>query len=434
MTLRALFHPRAPGRGGFTLLEALIVLAIIAVLGAALVPFLNQFFESAVQDTSLTELRTIYQAIVGDQQKTFGYVGDVGDYPASLLDLVVSPGLPGWNGPYLPQARVENTLVLDAYARPYEYRLLDSLAGADQLAVISGGPNRTSTNTAANPNVAANFTGTVPTDPAYFTQAGNADNQVFPDPTSASGINVTTDNLFALNIQNFDANSKVNAFVPGCPNLYQISVTSIPRNSNDVNNMLWAPGFAVILPQGTYQYTVVSQNTSAVLANEKFAQLPGVATTRSLNLTGLDSSATPSFTLTATNQGAAELEVFEFTTKIGSSIKTGETKTYTVHACAQVFIRNKSTSAVVDSFVMPFSNFTRFVAGSTATLTVTNNTVKDKLDVYNNGLFIGQVKKGKAKTFTDGLDTGDTVTVFNHKTGALLQTKILTAGANAITI
>lgn len=426
--------PRRPlrhRRSGFTLLEVVLVLAILAVIAAALTPFLNQFLESTTEGQSRSELQTIYRAIVGDQTTSFGFVGDVGDYPASLLDLVVSPGLPGWNGPYLNGLIVENSRVLDQFNRPYELYVVDNIAPPDRLAIISGGPDRTSTNTAANPNVAAAFAGPTPVDTNYFTEAGNADNQVFPEPSSANGVNVTIDSLFALNIQNFDVNTKVNAFVPGCPNLYSITVTSVPRGTNDVNNMLYNAGFAVFLVQGVYQLTVTARNTNAVVWTEKFTHLAGAATTRSLNLTGLDSSATSSFVLTVANFTGQQLEVFEFTNKLTPRVDPGQNKNFTVHGCAQVFVRDKNTNAVVDSFVMPFSAFTRNVTSSTVSVTIVNNTVKDKLDVFVNDLFIGQVKKGKTKTFSTGLDAGDTLKILNHKTGALVFGPVpLAAGAN----
>lgn len=428
--------PRRPlrhRRSGFTLLEVVLVLAILAVIAAALTPFLAQFLQSTTEGQSRGELQTIYRAIIGDQTTSFGFVGDVGDYPASLLDLVVSSGLPGWNGPYLNGLIVENSRLLDQYNRPYELYVVDSLpgAGSDRLAVISGGPDRTSTNTAANPNVPASFAGPAPVDATYFTQPGNADNQVFPDPSSANGVNVTIDNLFALNIQNFDVNTKVNAFVPGCPSLYAITVTSVPRGTNDVNNMLYNTGFAVILTQGVYQLSITARHTNAVVWTERFTQLPGTAITRSLNLTGLDSSATSSFGLTLTNSTAQQLEVFEFANKIDPRLDPGQTKTYSIHGCAQVFIRDKNTNVVVDSFVMPFAALSHNVTSSTASVTIVNNTIKDKLDVFVNDLFIGQVKRGKTKTFSTGLDAGDTLKIFNHKTGALVFGPVtLAAGAN----
>jgi prepilin-type N-terminal cleavage/methylation domain-containing protein len=405
-------------RAGFTLLEVILVLAVLAVLAAAIMPLLDQSLQSTLEDRSRSELQAIYRAIVGDQKTSFGYVGDVGDYPASLRDLIVSPGVPGWKGPYLNGVVLENGALLDAYARPYEYYLVTDLPGADRLAVISGGPDRASTNTAATPNVAVSFTGTAPTEGAYAAQPGNADNQVFPEPVSANALDVSISSLFALAIQSFDSNPRVNAFVAGCPGLYQVTLTSLPRGVPDV--LPYNVGFAVDLPQGAYDVSVTTGNTTSLLWSEKFTHVAGIPTTRMLNLPGLDSSATPTFTLTAQNLTAAQLEVYEFTEMIGSRLDPAQTRTYTVHGCAQVYVRNRSTDAVVDFFVMPHADFTRVIGSGLGTLTVTNVTVKDKVDVFVDGLYLGQVKKGKTRTFS-GLTAGDRITFLNHKTGAAVR-------------
>jgi len=72
-----------PDDRGFTLLEVVIVLAVLAILSGVLVPMAYQLF--AVDRAALTEqeLQAIYTAIVGVPEKgLLGYVGDVGSYPA----------------------------------------------------------------------------------------------------------------------------------------------------------------------------------------------------------------------------------------------------------------------------------------------------------------------------------------------------------------
>ena len=41
---------------------------------------------------------------------------------------------------------------------------------------------------------------------------------------------------------NFDSNALVNAFVPACPNLYSVTVTSQARGTQDISNLGYAPG------------------------------------------------------------------------------------------------------------------------------------------------------------------------------------------------
>src|SRR5207237_10128088 len=130
--------------------------------------------------------QAIYQGIVDDQRSnTFGYLGDVGDYPARLSDLISPSPVPaGWNGPYIQDARIENSIVYDRFGGPIEYFRPTSppvpSAPLDQLALISRGPDRTSTNTAADPNKSSNFTGLSAANSGYGNAINNVDNVVYP--------------------------------------------------------------------------------------------------------------------------------------------------------------------------------------------------------------------------------------------------------------
>src|SRR5215831_9200425 len=93
---------------GFTLLEVATSLMVLAILAAMLVPLATSLMDGTRASTAETDLAKIYTAIVGDpKQNTYGYLGDVGAFPASLLDLVQQPAgnPPGWNGPYLSDVR-----------------------------------------------------------------------------------------------------------------------------------------------------------------------------------------------------------------------------------------------------------------------------------------------------------------------------------------
>src|SRR5437016_12753774 len=87
---------------GFTLLEVATSLVVLAVLTAVIVPLATTLLDSQRASTAEDDLSRIYTAIVGDpKNNTYGYLGDVGAYPATLMDLVQSHGATGWNGPYL---------------------------------------------------------------------------------------------------------------------------------------------------------------------------------------------------------------------------------------------------------------------------------------------------------------------------------------------
>jgi hypothetical protein len=316
------------------------------------------------------------------------------------------------------------------------------MSGSDKLAIVSRGPDGLSTNTATNPNVAANFLpiNTSPNDVGYFSGT-NADNIVYPAPDSGNtnALNVNIFGTLALNIQNFDSNALVNAFVPACPNLYSVTVTSQSRGTNEVSNLGYAPGFQVDVPQGIYQVLITAQNLSAAPFNEKLTAIPGQTLTRSPNVTGLDSSGTDQFVLTVTNKQPSEtLRVYQFATLLtpqsGSSPipANGGTSTFSVRACSQVFIKSGTTTAIRDQVVMPWSSVSKIVGATAASVTVTNNTAND-IRMFNSGIFFGQIKKGKSQAFTVGLIAGDTVEA-RTTAGAVLESLLLVAGANTMVV
>ena len=103
------------GEGGFTLIEILVVIAIIALIMSLVGPrVLNYLGESKVKAARI-------------QIQSFGsaldlFNLDTGRYPTTgegLTGLVQSPGtIPAWNGPYLKGGVVPN----DPWGKPYVYR------------------------------------------------------------------------------------------------------------------------------------------------------------------------------------------------------------------------------------------------------------------------------------------------------------------------
>jgi len=454
---------KSPGVSGFTLLEVVIVLGILAVILGILAPMAFQLLVAERATAVEDELQAIYTAIIGNSEKgIFGYVGDVGKYPATLLDLVAAPKdsagnpLPGWKGPYLQNPRIENSLHIDPLARPYEYFLfpVDSGVG-NKLALISRGVDGLSTNTAANPNIATNYTGPDPVDSGYATAAQNADNVVFPRPTNPNALNVIVSGDLALNVLNYDNNPKVNAFVPACPQLFNVTATSVARKAEEAN-LPYVQGLTVDLVQGQYTVVITPQEQKTVSWTETLTVLPAAALTRTLNLTGLDSRGTPLFNLVVSNKfSATDVEVFEFDTKLKSTdnktqVNAGETKTFTPHGCAQIYVQATPNSRVlpkntmVDQFVMSYGHFTRIVGADAANVTITNK-VEKRLKVFRNKILIGTVPRGdvhddegerhphiKTRTFKD-LMAGDLVEV-TDKNLVLLASLTLAAGDNSLTV
>ncbi len=124
------------GASGFTLVEVVVVIAVISILASMAVPFASKLIDSAREDRVRREMQAIYNAILGDPtaQKT-GFVGEMGRLPTSLNQIVVRQpqGLPnqagpttgqlniryGWNGPYINSMLDPNGAFSDPWGTPY---------------------------------------------------------------------------------------------------------------------------------------------------------------------------------------------------------------------------------------------------------------------------------------------------------------------------
>jgi prepilin-type N-terminal cleavage/methylation domain-containing protein len=101
------------GQRGVTLLELLVVLMVLSLILTAAVKTWDVTLERGRTETTVKKLRQLSTAITGDpnyiiagRRVDFGFVGDVGRLPSSLIELVVSPAIQPpesslWRGPYL---------------------------------------------------------------------------------------------------------------------------------------------------------------------------------------------------------------------------------------------------------------------------------------------------------------------------------------------
>ena len=96
-------------RRGFTLVELLVVIVILSMLAGIVAPRFFSQIQKAKWDSCRAKMAPIESAI-----DTF--LLNTGDYPATLDELVVDPGLPGWAGPYLKESQL-----YDPWDRPYYY-------------------------------------------------------------------------------------------------------------------------------------------------------------------------------------------------------------------------------------------------------------------------------------------------------------------------
>ncbi|HEY5237220.1 MAG TPA: type II secretion system major pseudopilin GspG [Rhizomicrobium sp.] len=103
------------GEAGFTLLELLVVLAIMGLLAAIIAPQVLKYLGSSRTQTARVQIQNVTAAL-----ELFRL--DVGRYPtpAEGLDaLVTAPSTaPGWNGPYLRKL----SALHDPWGQAYLYK------------------------------------------------------------------------------------------------------------------------------------------------------------------------------------------------------------------------------------------------------------------------------------------------------------------------
>ena len=117
--------------GGFTLMEVLLVLAILVILGSSVGYFMLGAQEKAYKRAAQSQMSTFEQMLTG-------YRMDLGSYPSTdqgLQALRVDPGnatSTRWDGPYAAK-----DIPPDPWGNPYQYQL-DT---PDEFHIFSWGPN-----------------------------------------------------------------------------------------------------------------------------------------------------------------------------------------------------------------------------------------------------------------------------------------------------
>ena len=96
---------------GFTLVELLLVLMILALIAGLVLPGIIGKAESAKAKAAASQVSRLAMAVES-------YYLDTGSTPESLEQLVKEPGdTKGWNGPY-----VKTSALKDPWGRDYDYQ------------------------------------------------------------------------------------------------------------------------------------------------------------------------------------------------------------------------------------------------------------------------------------------------------------------------
>ncbi len=112
MNFKKSYNKYNNGQRGFTLVELLLVLVILALIAGLVLPGIIGKAESAKAKAASSQISRIGMSVES-------FYLDTGNAPSSLDELVNEPaGVAGWNGPY-----IKNTLLKDPWGQDYKFRV-----------------------------------------------------------------------------------------------------------------------------------------------------------------------------------------------------------------------------------------------------------------------------------------------------------------------
>ncbi|MCP4547233.1 MAG: prepilin-type N-terminal cleavage/methylation domain-containing protein [bacterium] len=133
-----------PGRRGFSLIEVIIAISLVAIMSMAVAPLVAQRINRTREQATVRELDRVRKALLA-------YYEDLGHFPSEsigLAALVSDTAEANWQGPYIAWSTKDPTeaATTDQFGEQYVYDLTPSTtpAGAADLIVASTGINRNS--------------------------------------------------------------------------------------------------------------------------------------------------------------------------------------------------------------------------------------------------------------------------------------------------
>jgi general secretion pathway protein G len=116
-------------RAGFTLLEVLVVVAILVILASVATFATVSYLKGAKLDQAKLEAQKIHQAAKAYYTKSSGV------WPESLQQLVVSPsqGVP-------PLLEGGQSAITDPWGKPFQFNLTDDGTGTERFVVFTTSP------------------------------------------------------------------------------------------------------------------------------------------------------------------------------------------------------------------------------------------------------------------------------------------------------
>jgi general secretion pathway protein G len=128
---------RCRNRRGFTLMEILLVLAILVILGALVGVGFNKIRQNALIDSAKTQISSLESGVKLYQIDVGRYPG--GDSGLQALYIEPSDAPPSkWRGPYLEGTQ----LPLDPWGNDYEYSVFLDERNEETFEIWSNGPDQ----------------------------------------------------------------------------------------------------------------------------------------------------------------------------------------------------------------------------------------------------------------------------------------------------